>query len=136
MPSATSGRTKRIAFPKVQMAPNLQRIWPRTQFPSIDSTCVPYSFVPTPMKPCFVECRMKWKVLLSTLVTGLDEWRCRRMGEPPGQMLDWMRKSESIRGDAGGRPGHQETAGNIGWWLARQMRWERHRARDSGDASE
>jgi len=29
-------------------------------------------------------------------------------------MLDWMRKSESIRGDAGGRPGHQETAGNIG----------------------
>src|SRR6266851_10087127 len=113
MLSATSGRTKPIAFPTLQMAPNLQRIWPRTQFPSIDSTCVPYSFVPTPMKSCIPECRLKLRALLSTPVTGLGEWRCRRMGEAPGQMLDWTRKLKSTRGDAGERPGHQQTAANI-----------------------
>src|SRR5260370_15831220 len=112
MLSATSGRTKPIAFPTVQMAPNLLRIWPKTQYPLIDSTCVPYSFVPTPMKSCIPECRLKLRASLSTLVTGLGEWRCRRMGEPPGRMLDWTRKLESTRGDAGGRTGHQDTAGS------------------------
>src|SRR5258708_3485421 len=116
------------------MAPNLQRIWLRTQFQLTNSTCVPYSFVPTPMKSCIPESRLKLRVSLSTPVTGLDEWRCRRTGEPPGPMLDWTRKSESIRGDAGGRSGHQETAGNIDSWLARQMRWETLRARSSGTA--
>src|SRR5207253_1474907 len=86
------------------MAPNLQRIWPRTQFLLIDSTYVPYSFVPTPMKLCVPECRLKLRALLSTPVTASGEWRCRRTGEPTGQMPDWTRKSESTRGDAGGRP--------------------------------
>src|ERR1700719_3299441 len=114
------------------MAPNLQKTWPRTQFPSIDSMCVPYSFAPTPRKLYIPECRLKSRVLPSTPVTGLDEWRWRRTVEPPGRMLDWTRNSESIRGDVGGRPGHQETAGHIGSWLARQMRRETRRARNSG----
>src|SRR5438874_12039029 len=62
------------------MAPNLQRIWPRTQFLLIDSTYVPYSFVPTPMKSCVPECRLKLRALLSTPVTASGEWRCRRTG--------------------------------------------------------
>jgi len=68
---------------------------------------------PDPMKSCIPECRLKLRALLSTPVTGLGEWRCRRMGEAPGQMLDWTRKLESTRGDAGGHPGHQQNRGNI-----------------------
>src|SRR4029077_15084967 len=112
----------------------LQRIWPRTQSLSIDSTCDPYSFVLIPMKSCIPERRPKLKALLSTPVMEFDEWRCRRTGEPLGQMLDWTRKLESTRGDDGGRLGHQETAGSIDSWLARQMRWETLRARNSGTA--
>ena len=56
------------------------------------------------------------------------------MGEPPGQKPDWTQKLESTRGDAGGRLGHQETAGSIDSLLARQMRWETLRARNSGTA--
>jgi len=53
------------------------------------------------------------RVLLSTPVTGSDAWRYPRTAGAPGRMLDWIRKSESIRGDAGGRHGHRQTAGNI-----------------------
>jgi len=53
------------------------------------------------------------RVLRSTPVTGFGEWSYQRTGEPPGRMLDWTRKSESIRGDAGGRPGRREIAVNI-----------------------
>src|SRR5258708_2338183 len=116
------------------MAPNLQEIWPRTQFPSIASTCGPFSFVPTPRKLCIPERRLKSRALLSTPVTEFGEWKCRRTAGPLGRMLDWTPNSESIHGDVGGRPGHQETAGNIGSWLARQMRWETRRATDSGIA--
>src|SRR5438128_6472079 len=123
---------------RIPNAPNgtefLRRIWPRTQFRLTNSTCVPYSFVPTPMKSCIPECRLKLRASLSTQGTGFDEWRCRRTEEPTGQMLDWIRKLESTPGDAGGCPGHQETAGSIDSWLARQMRWEKLRARNSGTA--
>ncbi len=80
------------------------------------------------------ESRMKLRASRLIQVTGFDEWRCRPTGEPPSQMLDWIRKSESIRGAAGGRPGHQETAGSIDSWLGRQMRWEKLRARNNGTA--
>src|SRR5882724_4939406 len=116
------------------MGPSLQRIWPRIQFRLTNSTYVPYSFVRTPTKSYMLECRLKLRALLSTPVMGLDESRCRRMGEPPGRMLDWTRKSESTRGGAGEHPGHQQTAGSIDLWLARQMRREIPRARNSGIA--
>src|SRR5207244_12191814 len=115
------------------MAPNLQRIWPRTQFLLIESTYVPYSFVPTPMKSCVPECRLKLRALLSTPVTASGEWRCRRTGEPTGQMPDWTRKSESTRGDAGGRPGYQETAGSSDHWPERTTQREQLRARNRAD---
>src|SRR5438094_10531455 len=95
------------------MAPNLQRISPRTQFLLIDSTYVPYSFVPTPMKSCVPECRLKLRALLSTPVTASGERRCGRAGEPTGQMPVWTGKEESTRGNAGGAPGDQESAGMI-----------------------
>src|SRR5258708_31688029 len=102
-----------MSLPSAQMKPKIQDISLRTQFPSIDSTCVPFSFVPKPTKLCIPESRLKWKVLLSTPVTGLDASRYRRTGEPLGRTLGWTRNSESIRGGAGARPGHRETADNI-----------------------
>src|SRR5258708_24864986 len=117
------------------MGPSLQRIWPRIQFRLTNSTYVPYSFVPTPMKSCMRDCRPRLRALLSTPVTGFDKWRCRQTGELPGLMLDWIWKSESIRGAAGGRPGHPETAGSIDSWLPRKMGEETLKARKSGNAA-
>src|SRR5881628_2066637 len=54
------------------MARSLRRIWPRTQFRLTNSTCVPYSFVPTPMKSCIPECRLKLRASLSTQGTGFE----------------------------------------------------------------
>src|SRR5258708_38017329 len=102
-----------MSLPSAQMKPKIQDISLRTQFPSIDSTCVPFSFVPNPTKLCIPESRLKWKVLLSTPVTGLDASRYRRTGEPLGRKLGWTRNSGSIRGDPGGRPGRHQTAGDI-----------------------
>src|ERR1700756_2466316 len=116
------------------MAPNLRRIWPRTQFRLTSSTCVPYLFVPSPTKSGMPESRMKLRASLSTPVMASGEWRCRPTEEPAGQTLDWIRKSESIHGDAGGCPGRQEIVGNIDSWLGRQMGWETLRARNNGTA--
>src|SRR5260370_24011631 len=102
------------------MGPSLQRIWPRIQFRLTNSTYVPYSFVPTPMKSCMRDCRPRLRALLSTPVTGFDKLRCRQTGELAGLMLDWIWKSESIRGAAGGLPGDQETAGSIALLLWRR----------------